>query len=735
MVICVRLEDEKIVTGGESGGDQNYSLEDILSEYRYDSAVKGRKGRTTVTQDTLTKLSDDTKALLSDISKYADRPSVRANAGSSGADGLSMALAQSVSEPEPEPEAKQETGEFVSSEVDFSNNEDFQRMFAPAANYLGDPPEPESDTHIPAAPPPPERQSLFRRLSDRAHRLKEPVKDSLPSEAAKKLEPYVRSLTFRAFAALALNAPMLYITFSHRLGLPLPGGINFLLHPYIYVFTVLALQTLTMFCGLDVLARGAADLFRLRPSVDTGVVMACLASMAHVFSILLYGNSWTAYLPYCAVSSFLVFMSVWGERLRQGARLRTYVVAKNAEICQCVTMEDRIWEDVSGVTKRESRPEGFVQQAESPDNVQRFFNFFMPLALILSVVFAFLASFGAGSGKDFWWAWSAILSCVTPFVSLIAFVLPYTFVSRRVAHMGVALAGWPAARSMLRANVAVMTDADIFPGETVTLNGYKYIGTHAHDKALSYTASVVYASGSGLARPFIAFFKGDLSHLKRITDFQHYEGGGMGAYIGPDRVLVGSYNFMVSMSVSVPSDLKTKHAVYTAINMELVAVFAIKYTPLPEVRSAVHLLSRNRVQPMFAVRDFNLTALLVKEKFKLADEEMDYPVIEERLTLSDPSRKVYAKTVAIAGKEGLPSYAESIVGSLALARTSKLNLILSGICAAVGLLLVFYLIYTGGVSPLKFNEYASKVSPVNILLYQILWAVPAFIISSWASRY
>ncbi|MCL2084628.1 MAG: hypothetical protein FWH06_05145 [Oscillospiraceae bacterium] len=725
------------MTGDDpSGGEQTFSLEEILSEHRYDNTIKGRREKSEAQSD------DGSEQELESILSMArtrggeEEPASRR--------GLLMQLSMArtrggeelkQAEEPPDGRERRETGVFASSEFDFSNNEEFQRMFAPSTDYLGEPPEPETDVYVP--PEPEEIKPLLNRINDRAHRLREPVRDMPPAEAAKKLEPYVRSLTLRAFAALALNIPMLYISLSHRIGLPMPEAVSFLFRPYIYVFVVMTLQLLTMFCGLDVLARGAIDLFHLRPSAETGVVAACFSSIVHVFSILLYGPSWHAYLPYCVVSSLLVMMSIWGARLRCGARLRTYMVAKNAEVTQSVTMEDRIWEDVAGVTKREAAPEGFVPQTESPDNVQRFFNFFIPFALVASVVLAFLASFGAGRGRDFWWAWSAILSSVTPAASFIAFVLPFNFVSKRVAQAGVALAGWSAARHMSKANVAVLTDNDIFPGDTVSLNGIKVIGTHAYDKALSYTTSVVHASGSGLAKPFVAFFKGDTSHFKRITDFQHYEGGGMGAYIGSDRVLVGSYNFMVSMSVSVPSDLKTKHAVYTAINMELVAVFAMIYTPLAEVRGAIHQLSRNKVQPMFAVRDFNLTALLVKEKFKLSDDQIDYPVIEERLTLSDPTRKVYAKPVAIAGREGLPAYAESIVGSLALARTSRLNLLLSAICAAAGLLVVFYLIYTGAVSSATefFNDHAATVSPVNILLYQLLWALPAAIVSSWAARY
>jgi hypothetical protein len=704
--------------------DKELKLEDILAEFRYDAALSKQPKSTgpvvdvditdtvTAANEKLNKLLDDMRKVVED-DDTAPLPTI---------DDITIPLISPISINAELPEEDIDfIGEITIDQSVFGPSEDFSQTFAPSDEYIGTHEDDDAE-YIPDEP----KKNLFERMQEHSKRLKNPETEISPATAAAKLMPYVRSLTFRALGALVLCLPLIYGTLAHRFLLPFPQAIDFLYHPYMYLFFMLAGQILVMMCAAEIIAKGLADLFRLRPTVETGVAVACIASMAHVFSIFIFPQRWDAFLPYCAVSAVSVFFALVSARLRYGARLRTYMVAKNANPCQVVTMEDRLFDDSSGITKREGDSEGFALQTERPDNVERFFNFFMPLALISGALLAFMVSFGSDEPKNFFWVWSAIMSCIAPFASLLAFTLPYNAVSTRLATVGAAIAGWTGAKNLARSDVAVLTDSDIYPPGSVTLNGLKVFGTHSFDKVISYATSVVSASGSELSRAFNELLKGNHDAICTVHDFQHYEGGGMGAYLNNDRVLVGSYNFMVSMSISMPQELNIKNAVFISINMELAGIFAINYTVQNSVKVSLAMLARHGCLPLFAVRDFNITSSNLKSRFKLDEEQMDYPVIEERLTLSDPNRIVRAKPSAIAGREGLLTYAEIIVGGFSLKRTANINLWLSVASAVLGFLMMFYFTSIGA---------ASAASPANVLMFQLLWTMPILLVSAWSTRY
>ncbi|MCL1820862.1 MAG: hypothetical protein FWG36_09445 [Oscillospiraceae bacterium] len=704
--------------------DKDFNLEDIIAEFKYDEAITKtpKTAESTIDVD----ITDAAVAAgellnqkLEDIRRTVEDDTEPLPTPEDIIPLISPIEPKNV--PQPPAEPIDPIGEIVIDQSLFGPPEDFSQAFTPSDEYMGDN-EYDDEENIPDEP----RMSLRERIIERSKRFKEPEADVTPAEAAVALIPLVRSLTFRAFGAFLFCLPLIYGTLAHRFSLPFPTSIDFLYHAYMYLLFMLVGQILVMLLGADILAKGVIDFFRLRPSVETGVAVSCIASMSHVFSIFIFPQKWETYLPYCAVSAVLVFFSLLSARLRCGARLRTYMVAKNANPCQVVTMEDRLFDDSSGITKRTAAPDGFVTQTEGSDNIERFFNFFIPLALISGVLMALLITFGADKPTNFFWVWSAIMSAATPFAAMISFALPFNSITARLATVGAALAGWNGARQIAKSDVAVMTDTDVYPPGSVSLNGLKVFGTHSFDKVISYATSVVSASGSELARTFSELLKGNRDAIRTVHDFKHYEGGGMGAYLNNDRVLVGSYNFMVSMSISMPQELNIKNAVFISINMELAGIFAINYTTQENVKTSLEMLVRNGCLPLFAVRDFNITASSLKSRFKLEDDQIDYPVIEERLTLSDPERTVRAKPSAIAGREGLMAYAEIITGSFSLKRTANINLYLSIASAVVGLLLMFAFTSIGA---------ASTASPANVLLFQLLWTAPVFLVSAWSSRY
>ena len=84
----------------------------------------------------------------------------------------------------------------------------------------------------------------------------------------------------------------------------------------------------------------------------------------------------------------------------------------------------------------------------------------------------------------------------------------------------------------------------------------------------------------------------------------------------------------------------------------------------------------------------------------------------------DPEEPVLALTT----REELVSAAYAITGARALRLSTKLGVIIHLIGGILGLIIMLVLGYLGSTELL---------TPVNILLYQLIWAVPGLLVTEW----
>jgi cation transport ATPase len=272
----------------------------------------------------------------------------------------------------------------------------------------------------------------------------------------------------------------------------------------------------------------------------------------------------------------------------------------------------------------------------------------------------------------------------------------------------------------------VLSDTDLFPPGTVTINGLKVLGGYPVDRVIAYTTSVITASGSGIARVFGELLQGQSSSIKKVENFQHYEGGGMGADLEGNRVLVGNPNFMLRMGIKPPKGISAGDALLTAINQEPVAVFILNYTTSSGTRRALLSLIRHKLIPVLATRDFNITPSLFAAKFKISSTVPEFPPLEDKLKLSDPDRMPSSEPDAVICREGVSVYTECILLGRRLYKISRTGAVFSVLVAVIGVLIMFYLAFTGA--------YAAA-SPGNVMAYMVLWTVANLFISCGVSRY
>ena len=214
-----------------------------------------------------------------------------------------------------------------------------------------------------------------------------------------------------------------------------------------------------------------------------------------------------------------------------------------------------------------------------------------------------------------------------------------------------------------------------------------------------------------------------------VENFRTYEGGGVGAEIHGDVVLVGSLSFMRLMGISMPNGTNLKQAIYTAVNGALAGVIAVNYTPAVSVTAALQAIVRSqRISPVFAVTDFIVSPAMLHHKFKVPSERLEFPGTAERTRLAQLAETPDASDAcaALLTRTTFAAYTDTVLGARSLISVVRVGIAVGLACGLLGLLLMSFLAYVGAVT---------VAIATNLLLFSIIWVIPSLLVTSWVGRY
>ncbi|MCC8356279.1 MAG: hypothetical protein LJU34_00225, partial [Oscillospiraceae bacterium] len=479
----------------------------------------------------------------------------------------------------------------------------------------------------------------------------------------------------------------------------------------------LVLTLSVMVATLDIVAVGLRQLFDLRPGAESLAVLGSIFSCIDALLVMLgYGDS----LPFCAVGAFALSAALWGERRFCLGQTRTLRVASFSKASSVGAGESG---EQSYLIRSQRGPEGIVRRTEQPDLCQSVYATAAPILLAACLVLAILASLSDGS--RFLHTLSALLSVSASFTAFLSFPLPYSITAKRLQSSGAAVAGYAGCASIGKTRRLVITDEDLFPTGTIRLNLINIQEGTFVPKVISSTYSLLEASGSGLTRIFQELMERRGYVSLPIEEFQCHEGGGLSGLIQGERVLVGSAGFMNLMGIRLPQNMNAKNTICTAISEELVAVFTLEYTPTSSVQEALVTLLQGRTQPVFAIRDFNITPLMIRQLFRMPTDNFNFPSFRERYRIAATSDQEDYPIAAIVSRGGMGPTVDAAEAGRRLYSTCRIGVILSLLCSITGMLILFLLFRVGSYD---------TATAGNVLSYMILWAMPVVILSFGQGR-
>jgi cation transport ATPase len=550
----------------------------------------------------------------------------------------------------------------------------------------------------------------------------EEITDQSPSEAAKALIDYMGLIRLRLLAGALFCVVLIYINIAPKVGLFLPKSLTYVRNPYLYLFAGACLLVLIMIMCVKTVATGLRDLIFLKPNMETVVTLSCFMSLIHTVSILLLPK-WEGYFPYSAISATSLMFAEYYRYKCQVAHVRTFKTVSAMSRPYIVTYENATYCGEDAVVKyKAAKPQYFVYQTEKQDLARKVWSYAAPLVIVLALVCSLVSTVGKGQPHRFIWSLSGMMAAAAPFSLCLSYNLPFYKAARHLGMMGHSIAGWSAAEELSSVENVIISDTDLFPPGSIVLNGLKIYGGYAVDKVISYSASLIAASGAGTTKPFLDLLHDQASTLQKVVAFKYYENGGIGGEINGESVIAGNASFMLRTGIRLPQDVNLKYAIYIAINHELAGIFAVNYNVNPGIKKALNVLNNNGLNPILAIRDFNITPSMIESKFNISSDTADYPPIEDRLALSNPDRIYTSRPLAAIGREGLAHYAECVVCARNLRKSTRTCIAITLASTVIGMLLMFYLMYT--FAPVQ-------ATPFNLLLYMAFWLVPNLIAARW----
>jgi len=562
-------------------------------------------------------------------------------------------------------------------------------------------------------------------LASMRHRQKkeapapEPSEEEVPempaANAVRFYSAQLKPLRLRFFAALFVSLILAYIGFGFSAEFPLLGAMRNVRVAALYS---LIAELCVMLLGLEVFTHGLTALARGRPGSESLIAVSCLVSaLDAVFTAAAGGGA--RGLPFCAVSALSMTFALWGGQLScRGYRssFRVLSLGKNPMV---VTAERAEGGRTFSLVKAPADPTGFIRRSEEADPCEELSAVCAPFLIAAAPVLALVASVGRGAPENFFHVWAALAAVCAPFSASYGFPLLFSLAARRLAQNGAAIAGWAGVRDIGRSKQLVLTDGDLFPPGTLSIGGIRVLEGVYTDKVISYTGSMLVASGSGLAPLFSELMRKNGCSLQRVEDFTVGEGG-VKAFIRGEEICVGTSGFMHLCGVRLPQKLAAKNAVYTAASGSLIGIIPIEYAALPSVQGALASLLRGKRKPVFAVRDFNIDPLLVRQKFRTSTDGFEFPSFAERYRISGAAPAEGSPAAAVLARDGLAPFAETAERGLRLYRAARLCAVLTLLCSAIGLLLMFLLGWEAAFS---------SANAGNLITYMLLWLVPVAVMA------
>lgn len=484
------------------------------------------------------------------------------------------------------------------------------------------------------------------------------------------------------------------------------------------IFSQVLAMLLSAWLGSPQLLDGLTDLLKLRFSINTMLTLTFAACCADAVFCLQELR-----IPCCAAFSLEMTLALMGRYHRRTTEMAQMDTLRKAVRLHSLVKVPGYFEGKAGILRGHGKVEDFMDNYGKTSAPELFQSIFCFVTLLLCGGIAVFTGMRHGSTSLAVQILSTSLLVAVPAGFFVALTRPASILEKRLHMVGSVLCGWQGVKGLKGKAAMPLKDEDLFPQGATKLNGVKFYGELTPNEVISYSASLVIASGSGLSPLFRQLLTSRGGQEMAVRELKYYSGAGIGGTVNGLSVLMGSSHFLQEMGVEVPQGAMVNQALYAAIDGEFSAVIAISYGKMRSASGGlVSLCSTRRLTPVMVGSDFMVTESLIRSKFGVSTKRIAFPGQDVRSALRKQRPDENATAMAMTTREDLISFAYAISGARALRTSCTLGLILHVLAGIIGMLIMLALGYLGSVTLL---------TPANVLLYQLVWLLPGLLITEW----
>ena len=565
-------------------------------------------------------------------------------------------------------------------------------------------------------------QEAFQPFRERKGKAPEPPPpDAPPAQLATEYGPGLSALKTTCAVSGVLTGVLVVLSLLDSGLLPFLTG---LVPTEIALWAGLALFAVCGGLCFDVLQQGLLQLTNRAPNGDTLALFAAVFTLADGVT-LVAAPFREVTLPFFAPCALVLTFHLLGQYCDRSAKFQACRTAASVAQPYVVTQDANVLGGQPAFRKWLGLPRGFGSQIRTTSQTEAQFRRLTPVLLAACFALSLVTTVAHHQPWLVLWSLSALFCAAATLGATLSLALPLRLLGGKLAKLGVALAGWPGLLAAKGCKAALLLDQDVYPPGTIALTGSRVFGSLSMERTVSYTASVIRASGSGLRYLFDKLLRAEGSSYLPIDKIVMQDTGLIGQ-CQDQQILVGNSDFMSRQGIALPPGIKAKDAVFCAVDRELVGMFVLRYTLHPSILPSLQTMIAHRISPVMATRDFNLTPHRLRLWGRLSVDQITFPDLQRRVVLSGP-RQIHGTTlVAVLCREGVAPFSQALVASQRIRRAAAFSQWFVHIGACVGVVITAALSSAGALT---------AMSPWNLSLFLLLWFVPVLMLSLWTTQY
>ncbi len=482
------------------------------------------------------------------------------------------------------------------------------------------------------------------------------------------------------------------------------------------VFVQLLCMLLAALVGCYRLLEGLGDLLRLRFTLNT--LLAFTFMVCCVDGVLCLGDQ---RISCSAVFCLQMVLAQAGARQRRERELGQMDTLRRATELDALVKSEDYYEGRPGCLTVAGEPESFMEHYAASPAPEKMLHWYALGSLVVSLGLGLWAGLQGGLAAGAQASAGALLLGM-PATAFVAISRPEALLQKRLNKLGTVLCGWQGIRALKQKAVYPLDQEALMPKANVKLNGVKYFGTFSPDTVVCFAASLTAENGGCLDGIFRQLLAGRNGELRPVLDYGCFTGGVSGVIDGCP-VSLGTPEFTRSLGVELPEGTRVPQAVCLCIDGQLAGLFAVSCSRSKSAAAGLRILCGSRkLEPVLVSEDFLLTQDFLAQYFRGNGAKITRPAPELRRELRQKQAPEDAPVIALMTKPGLAQRAYALSGARVLRRVWWWGAAIHLLGGALGLVVAGLLLYSGAVHLL---------TPVNLLLYGLIWMVPGWLMTQW----